>query len=137
MKTLCAAIAAALVLAAGPAGAVIGNTYLTAYDKARGAQASSGRYGRQIRLRTAPPASSAKAAGTGRTSAYSRKVALCGKDYYTTKRGVDWIDAHRKAGHELVVRKHTGKRTYAVLCGKVPKRVRTARKTKPKAKSKD
>lgn len=109
--------------------AVVGKTYLTAYDRAKGSQASVGRFGRQIQIRTQKPVSGKshkKKAPSGATSP-DRSVTLCGKTYFTTKRGVAWVAAHRKAGNELVVRKHTGKRKYAVLCGKIPKRRKTTR----------
>ena len=139
MNKFAATILFALLLAPQTSHAAVGKTYLTAYDKAKGSQASAGRYGRQIRLNAAPSAApdktSAKTSAKGKRRAgrYTQKVALCGTAYYTTKRGVAWIAAHRKAGHELVVRKHVGKRKYSILCGKVPKRVRAARKTTRKA----
>ncbi len=135
MKKLMTAIAFAAFLAPLPATAAVGTTYLTAYDKAKGSQTSAGKYGRQIRLNVTASAAPAKGAKTRRGGRYTQKVSLCGSAYFTTKRGVSWIDAHRKAGHELVVRKHVGKRKYTVLCGKIPKRVRAARKTSAKAKT--
>lgn len=147
MKIISTLLLTALFLPSSGAGAAVGDTYLTAYDKAKGSQVSTGRYGRQIRLRTtAPPAaektaprktgtagaagnSSGKTGGRkGRGAAYRYKIALCGRDYYTTKRGTAWIRAHRTAGHALVVRRHAGKRKYSILCGTVPKRARAARK---------
>lgn len=135
MKKLMAAIAVAACLAPPPATAAVGTTYLTAYDKAKGSQASAGKYGRQIKLNTTASAAPAKGSKSRRAGRYTQKVSLCGSAYFTTKRGVTWINAHRKAGHELVVRKHIGKRKYTVLCGKIPKRVRSARKASARTKT--
>jgi hypothetical protein len=138
MKRLVFALAASiLVFTAAGAQAVVGNIYLTAYDGAKGGQVSAGKFGRQVLLATAPArAGDVKAAKAKRTLRYDEKVALCGTTYYTTKRGLAWVDAHRKAGHVLVVRKHVAARKYDVLCGTVPKRARADRKPAmaPKAK---
>ena len=126
MKTL--VIAACLTVAVGlsQASADVGKTYLTAYDKAKGVQAKAGKYGKQILLRTSARKTAVKAKpGTkgSKTAASEPSVTYCGKTYYTTKRGKNWIAAHESAKHTLVVRRHTAKGKYTVLCGEMPKRV--------------
>lgn len=108
-----------------------GRIYLTAYTPA-GRQAKAGKFGRRLRLGL--EASKDRRRGrrgrlvAGRTEA----VSYCGKTYWVTRRGTGWIEAHRKAGHVLVVRKHVARKKFSVLCGKKPKRVkrRAVRKRK-------
>jgi hypothetical protein len=121
----------ALCLTTTDAVAVVGNTYLTAYDKTKGTQASAGRYGTQILLRTKSQAGTTTKGADGRTrttAAYTEKVTFCNRDYFTTKRGSAWIAAHRRAQHVLVVRYHQAKGKYRSLCGSQPKRAAALKK---------
>jgi len=147
------AIVAAVVLSASPSMAVVGKTYLTAYDKAKGSQAKAAKYGRQIRLKlpseiskSRPQAKTTKAAKGAKKAkskaarkmppnSYTEQVRYCGKPYYTTKRGKRWIAAHTKARHVLLVRVHQAKRKYKIVCGTKPKgpaRKPIRKKMKPK-----
>ena len=68
---------------------------------------------------------------------YTEQVSYCGKSYFTTKRGRQWIAAHTKARHVLLVRYHQAKGKYKVVCGTKPKGparkpVRKKTKTPPK-----
>ena len=89
-----------IAVAAPEAGAVVGNTYLTAYSRTKGTQAKAGKYGTQILLRTKSRNSTTRTTKSGKkvkVSAYQEKVTFCKRTYYTTKRGKSWIAAHRRA----------------------------------------
>ena len=114
-----------IAVAAPEAGAVVGNTYLTAYSRTKGTQAKAGKYGTQILLRTKSRNSTTRTTKSGKkvkVSAYQEKVTFCKRTYYTTKRGKSWIAAHRRAKHVLVVRYHQAKGKYRNVCGTRPKR---------------
>lgn len=151
---LCLSLA---VFGGGQAHAVVGKTYLTAYDKTKGSQAKAGKYGKQILLRTSATKAAKKTetdakAKTAKTNtaktntaktkkglptlSYDQSVRYCGKTYYVTKRGKAWIAAHKRAKHTLVVRRHAAKGKYTVVCGKPPKRVVAKTKTKKTATEK-
>lgn len=123
--------------------AEIGKTYVTAYSKSKGSQAKAGKYGPQIVLRTKKTSaakSSKKTTKKGKKAnnlpiqAYDQSVKFCSKTYYTSKRGKKWLAAHRRVKHTLVVRKHTAKGKYRVICGTIPKRA--AKKAPMKKKTK-
>ncbi len=105
-----------------------GKVYLTAYAK-NGRQRKAGKFGTRLRL-YAKATKSRKTRKGKRRAGRTEAVEYCGKTYYTTKRGTRWIGAHEKAGHVLVVRRHTARKKFKAVCGKPPKRVkrRTARK---------
>jgi len=138
-------VAGAFVLGASNASAVVGRTYLTAYDKKKGTQARAGKFGRQIRLRlrASKPAPRPKTKTKRKAPPFARAteaVRFCTRTYFVTKYGKRWIAAHRRANHELVVRRHAAKRKYRALCGKIPRRAkakprRRIRRTKPKPKT--
>jgi len=125
------AIAAAVVLCASQSQARVGSTYLTAYDRTKGSQAKAAKHGSQILLKLpsqvkkAPPKSAkntkGKAASKMPPNSYTEQVSYCGKPYFTTKRGKQWIAAHTKARHVLLVRYHEAKGKYKVVCGTRPK----------------
>lgn len=113
-----------------------GKLYLTAYAKT-GRQAKAAKFGSRLRLYIKATKSRKSKKGK-RTAGRTEGVEYCGKTYYTTRRGTRWIAAHEKAGHVLVVRRHTARKKFAVVCGTKPKRVkrRSAKKqSTPKKKT--
>ncbi len=131
MRKILPLVLLAVVFMAQDAAAVIGNTYLTAYSRSKGVQASAGKYGTQMLLKTASQKGRTTTTKSGKkvTSAgYTQRVTFCKRNYYTTKRGKSWIAAHRRANHVLVVRRHTAKGKYRSICGTRPKRVTTKKK---------
>lgn len=125
MRKIIPLVLLAIVFVAQDAAAVVGNTYLTAYSRSKGIQASAGKYGTQILLRTTTQKGRTGTTKNGkkvRYAAYSQRVTFCKRTYYTTKRGKSWIAAHRRARHVLVVRRHVAKGKYRNICGTRPKR---------------
>ena len=115
----------AVGLSAQNAAAEVGKTYLTAYSKSKGTQAKAGKYGPQITLKTKSQRDATRTTKDGKkasTGGYDQKVTFCKRTYYVTKRGKSWIAAHRRAKHQLVVRRHVAKGKYRSICGSVPKK---------------
>lgn len=114
-----ALIVVLMVLGAQTAAADVGSTYVTAYSRPTGAQAKAGKYGAEMLIKLKREAKKSKKTGGMN---YVERIQLCKRTFYTTSRGKQWLAAHRRAKHVLVVRRHTAKGKYRVICGKRPMR---------------
>lgn len=105
-----AAIAAAMTLV--PSLASAGPTYLWGQN-AKGKTVKAGKYGGYTRIYTPAQHKKLKKSSQKR---YSQKATFCGKAFMVSKAQKNFIAAHKKAKHVVIVRERVAKGKYKKHC---------------------
>ena len=112
MKSFVTIVAVAAAMSFGASQAMAGPMYLWGQN-AKGKTVKAGKYGGYTRIYTPAEHKRLKKSTQKR---YGEKASYCGKEFMVSKAQMQFIEAHKKAKHMVVVRERIARGKYKKHC---------------------